>query len=350
MPMKNLTITLFITLLVPSLAHAEEKPIAVKVAVIAMYEIGELTGDEAGEYQFWIEREHLDTVYPFPFGPYDLRMNDKGLMGVCSGPGVSNAAMVISALGLDTRFDFTRTYWIVSGIAGGDPEDVSIGGAAWSRWVVDGDLYHSIDSRESPEDWPYGIFPSDGKKPNEVNNGGFPFPDLAFKLNPGLVQWAYELSKDVELMEHPEVTAYRKLYEGLPNASGPPKVILGESLGSNAYWHGEVLNQWANDWVKLYTNGEGNFVMTNVEDNGTLRALHRLDKLGKVDLDRVLVLRTASNYTHQPPGKSSIWSLTALYPAKGLTATESCYRVPAPVVHALIDGWDKYEDTIPSSE
>ncbi len=322
--------------------------IPVKVAVITMYEMGDVTGDQPGEYQFWVEREKLDKIYPFSLGPHDLRMNEQGVMGICTGPGVTNAAMVMTALGLDKRFDLRKTYFIVSGIAGGDPQDVSIGSAAWSRWVVDGDLTRSIDSREAPGDWPYGIFPSDGKKPND-RSGGWTYPGMSFKLNPSLVEWAYHLTKDVELTDHPEVAEFRKLYKGFPNASGPPKVVLGESLGSNAYWHGTVLNQWANDWVKLYTEGKGNFMMTNVEDNGILHALHRFAKIGKVDLNRVLVLRTASNYSHQPPGKKPDWSLTAPYPAEGLTALESCYRVASPVVHALVKDWKTYQDTPPGS-
>ncbi len=107
-------------------------PIPVKVVVVALYEIGDYTGDAPGEYQFWVEREHLDKVYPFPFGAHDLRMNEKSLMGVCTGPGVTNSAMVITALGLDSRFDLRKSYWIISGIAGVDPADGSIGSAAWA--------------------------------------------------------------------------------------------------------------------------------------------------------------------------------------------------------------------------
>ncbi len=88
--------------------------------------------------------------------------------------------------------------------------------------------------------------------------------------------------------------------------------------------------------------------MTNMEDNGIVRALHRLAKIGKVDFNRVLFLRSGSNYSAQPPGETAAWSLTAPYPAKGITAKESCYRVARPVVHALIDGWDDYQETIPS--
>ena len=318
-----------------------------KVVIITMYEIGEYTDDAPGEFQFWVERENLDKVISFEMGPHDLRMNDQGLMGICTGAGVTNSAIVIAALGLDPRFDFSQTYFIVSGIAGGDPQDISIGGAAWARWVVDGDMTRSIDSREAPEDWPYGLFPSDGLRPNDRSDG-YTFPNMSFQLNPGLVQWAYDISKDVALTEHPEVIAARELYKGFPAAIAPPKVILGESLGSNAYWHGEILNEWANDWVKLYTGGEGNFVMTNVEDNGTLRALYRLADTGYLDKDRILVLRSASNFTHPPKGETAVWTLTAPYPVNGQTALESCYRVPAPVVHALLDGWETYAETPPS--
>jgi purine nucleoside permease len=52
------------------------KPIPVKVVVVTMYEIGKLTGDKPGEAQFWVERQKLDRVLPFPLGEYELRMND----------------------------------------------------------------------------------------------------------------------------------------------------------------------------------------------------------------------------------------------------------------------------------
>ena len=35
------------------------------------------TGDAPGEYQYWVEREHLSTVLPFPQGYHDLRLNPK---------------------------------------------------------------------------------------------------------------------------------------------------------------------------------------------------------------------------------------------------------------------------------
>src|SRR4051812_37294417 len=82
-------------------ALAQTKPIEVKVVVISMFEQGADSGDVPGEYQFWVEREHLDTVLPFPQGYHDLRMNRDGVLGVLTGVGTARAAATIMALGSD---------------------------------------------------------------------------------------------------------------------------------------------------------------------------------------------------------------------------------------------------------
>src|SRR6202041_1498222 len=125
-----------------SASAAVPAPIPVKVVVIALYEPGADQGDTPGEYQYWVEREHLTHVYPFPQGYHDLRMNDQGVMGVLTGVGTARAAASIMALGLDPRFDLTKAYLLIAGIAGANPEEASLGSAAWAEWVVDGDLAH----------------------------------------------------------------------------------------------------------------------------------------------------------------------------------------------------------------
>src|SRR5258708_1414810 len=128
------------------------KRIPVKVVVVTMFERGADTGDEPGEFQYWVEREKLDKVYAFPQGYHDLRMNDKGVLAIVTGVGTAKAAASIMALGLDPRFDLKNAYWLVAGIAGIDPADASLGSAAWAEGVVDGDLAHEVDAREIPAD------------------------------------------------------------------------------------------------------------------------------------------------------------------------------------------------------
>lgn len=143
-----------------------------KVVVLAMYEIGEPTGDIPGELQAWVERYPMPERIAFPLGQIDLHWNpEDAVLTVLTGGGVTHAATTITALGLDERFDLKDSYWLVAGISGGDPQDASLGSAAWARWVVDGDLLYEIDAREIPEDWPYGLIPLGAKKPNDISTG-----------------------------------------------------------------------------------------------------------------------------------------------------------------------------------
>src|SRR6202044_217503 len=151
----------------PAAASAKPRPIPVKVVVVAMFEVGEDTGDQPGELQNWVERDHLDRIYPLAAGYHAVRMNGDGEMAVLTGQGTAHAAATIMALGLDPRFDLTHAYWIVAGIAGGSPDKISLGSAAWARWVVDGDLGYEIDAREIPSDWTTGYIPLRKSRPFE---------------------------------------------------------------------------------------------------------------------------------------------------------------------------------------
>lgn len=337
-----LVVLIGLSLSVPAQAAT---PIPIKVVVVTMFETGKPSGDEPGEFQFWIERQKL-TPLPFPLGEYDLYVNSAGLLAICTGGGITNAATSIMALGLDARFDLTKAYWLVAGIAGGDPLDVSLGTAAWSRHVVDGDLLYEIDAREIPKEWPYGLLPLGAKKPNDKANG-WTVDTIDFPLNEALANWAYALTKDHPAPDSPGIAEFRKQFAGYPNAVRPPFVTLGESLASSTYWHGEHMNQWANDWVKLQAGPNMNFMMTEMEDSGTLTALRRLSRKKLIDLQRVMVLRTASNYTMPPKGKSTAWSTTAPYPENGRPALEAAYQVGNRVVQELITGWDKYREAPP---
>ncbi|MDB6113807.1 MAG: Purine nucleoside permease [Lacunisphaera sp.] len=323
-----------------------------RVVVVAMFEPGQDTGDVPGEFQFWVEREHLDRVIPLPAAYHDVRANAAGtVIGIVTGVGNSNAAATIMALGLDPRFDLRKSYWLVAGIAGIDAADGSLGSAAWAEYVVEGDLGHEIDAREIPADWPTGFVPLRKSKPYELPRltGN---PDQAYHLEPGLVNWAYELTKDTPLADNAQMKARRATYTGYPNAQRPPFVLKGDNLASSTYWHGKLLNQWANDWVRYFTEGHGNYVTTAMEDTGTLRSLTNLTRAGKADVRRALVLRTASNYDMQWPGVTAAESLggekLGVYSAY-LPSLEAAHAVGSRVVHALADGWDKFADTPPSS-
>lgn len=333
-------------------ARADEvlKP---RVVVVTMFEQGADTGDKPGEFQFWVEREKLDRVIPLPAAFHDVRTNADGtVIGIVTGGGNANAAATIMALGLDPRFDLRQSYWLVAGIAGIDPADASIGSAVWTDYVVDGDLAHEIDAREIPSNWSTGYVPLGKTVPYEQ-------PPLVkdyaagqvYPLNPRLVRWAFELTRDTPLVDNEQMKARRATYTDSPKAMQPPAILVGANLAASTYWHGRLLNRWANDWVGYYTAGQANYVTTAMEDSGTLRSLTNLGRAGKVDAQRVLVLRTASNFDMQWPGGSASDSMSGeklgIYSAY-LPSLEAAYRVGSRVVHALVADWKRYANELPA--
>ncbi|HEV3200450.1 MAG TPA: purine nucleoside permease [Bryobacteraceae bacterium] len=325
-------------------AHAEHR-IPVKVVVVTMFERGADTGDEPGEFQYWVEREKLDRIYRFPQGYRDLRMNRQGVLGIVTGVGTAKAAASIMALGSDPRFDLRKAYWVVAGIAGIDPADGSLGSAAWAEWVVDGDLAHEIDAREIPADWKTGYIPLRKSKPYELPRR-VPDEGECYHLNPRLVEWAFQLTKDVKLEDTEDMRKRREEYAE-PNARRPPFVLKGDTLSAMTFWHGKLLSQWANDWVKYQSDGKANYVTSAMEDTGTMQALTFLGKAGRADPDRVLILRTASNYDQQRPGISAAESLAETkigHYSAYLPALEAAWRVGRVVVEELVADWGEYRD------
>jgi len=318
-----------------------------RVIVVATFEVGADTGDKPGEFQFWAEREKLTKTITVPGLDHPVCYNDQGVYGVVSGTTV-RAGLQMMALCLDPRFDLTRSYWLINGIAGVNPHVASEGSAAWARYVIDGDIAYEIDSRETPADWPYGIMALGNKNPKQkpVIPDWAPKP-MSWTLNPALVQWAFALTKNVPLLDSPEAKAHRALYKDFPAAAQPPRVMLGDSFASCRYWHGAVMQKWADDWTALYTQGQGSAAMTNMEDHGIANALTRLAAMGRVDFQRVLVLRTGSNFSMPPTGQSAAASMVEEYQGM-LPALESAYRVGSPVVHALLKDWSRYEKRTPA--
>ena len=339
------------------LAHAqsasEPQPVPIKVVIVTTFEVGNDTGDKPGEFQYWVEREHLDRVLPFPGGVHPLRTNNRGdVLGIVTGMTIGPAASSIMALGLDPRFDLTHAYWLLAGIAGVDPNVASVASAAWAKWIVT-DIRQEMDPREAPSDWPYGIFAIGslraGEPPDPARTWGT--EPRAYALNARLAGWAFNLTKNIPLagipaVATPEVAAFRATYTGFPNAQRPPFVLEGDVLASDSYWHGVILNHWAEDWVRIHTHGQGRFVMTAMEDSGVAEALTRLDAMHRADFRRFLDLRTASNYSEQAPGHSAAESITAPY-IGGIPALEAAYRVGSVVVHTLVDQWEHYRDHLP---
>ena len=266
------------------------------------------------------------------------------------------------ALGLDPRFDLTHAYFLVAGIGGIDP--------AWARWPRrSGPTGSSMATwrtrstparfrrlpRKSAKLWTTGYVPlgkivavraaarCTSRRRSDV-----------YHLNPALVTWAFNLTKDIALPDdNPEIAA-----ADARNSPAPPRIGLrsccaATTSAASTFWHGKLLNQWARDWVKYQTDGKGTYAICGMEDTGTLQSLTWLAHARKVDINRVLVLRTASNYDQQREGITAAESLAETkvgqYSAY-MPSLEAAYRVGHLVVDRLVADWPQTRDHIPAAQ
>ncbi|AQS91346.1 purine nucleoside permease [Gluconobacter albidus] len=326
-------------------------PEEIRVLVVANFEVGHDTGDAPGEYQDWVERLHLDETVPIRGVPDQLRRNKEGVYGIV----LRHGDMDLHALALDPHFDLHHTYWLFTGISGVNPNMASVGSVAWAQWVVDADALREIDDRTIPKGWPYGLYAIGASRPDTLPDNPNHYGSVtdvaqltkAYPLNRGLARWAFALSQNVKLADDPVIAERRKAWRGYPQAQKPPMVLMGETLGTERYWHGAERNRWAENWVTMWTKGQGHFVMTNEESQHYQYDTRMLARLGYVDPERIMVLRSGSNFDMPPPGVSVTASMGDEGPGQAV-AYDNNERAGEPVVRELVTHWARYRDHIPT--
>jgi purine nucleoside permease len=349
-------VLMFRSCVLAQLAH--QKIIPIKVVVVTTFEIGEDIGDTAGEFQNWVEKLPLPTVLPFPQGNHHLRYNsEKQVLGIVTGEGPSRMASSITALANDKRFDLSHAYWILAGIAGVDPHVASLASAAWARYVVDGDLTYEIAAREIPSGWTTGYVAYGRTIPFQL-----PRPPVSssnganeFVLNAGLAGWAFHVSSThVKLADDDNLQRLRAKYAGFPKAQQPPLIFQGDVLAAGTFWIGSLLNTWAENWVNYWSDGRASFAMSAEEDSAHLQALTFLSQAKMVDINRVMVMRSASDFTAPPPGQTAAQLLAAdedhTAPSAVPESMNSAFEVGSVVVNELVRNWSSYRDHIPGAQ
>jgi purine nucleoside permease len=253
-------------------------------------------------------RESL-RLQPWPiagFRPGTLWRNDQGVAALVAGVGPVNAAVSVLTLGLQPGVDWRKTYWLVCGIAGGNPKVCSLGSPMFAEWVVDGDLALDLHPADCPTSWSTGLLPLGAQKPfGPVNTskGLFGHPAQVFRLNSRLAAWAQSVTQAVQLCDSAELAKARQSHRIFTHGAQPPAVGRGDVLSAARFWHGPRHQAWAERWIKYWTKGQGRLATASMEDAGTLGALRQLHRLGLVEWHRVLILRSVSNYTLPPPNQ-----------------------------------------------
>jgi purine nucleoside permease len=142
------------------------------------------------------------------------------------------------------------------------------------------------------------------------------------------------------LPDLPGSAASRDKYTETEPLRCPSCVLVGGHLGGMTFWDGAVLNDWAHRWVDCWTEGRSDCVNSAMEESGAFQAIECLDRVGRVDRDRFMVLRAGSNDTMPPSGVGAAENLLAENVGyAGLQASAESlqlYLVGSVVIHELL--------------
>jgi len=316
-------------------------PLPVHVLVINMFQL------EAAPWIAALQPVH-EIAVPGLSSDYPLVRCD--VLAVCqmtTGMGHANAAASMMAVIYSGLFDLRQTYFVIAGIAGIDPARGTIGSAAWARYAVDMGIAHEIDAREIPRGWPNGYFgiltDAPGKKPR------LEYRTEVFQLDEALLQQALSLSQHVALEDSADVRAYRAHYPHEP-ANQPPTVTQCDTVSGDTWWTGQRLGDHARRWTALLTDGEGLYCTTQQEDNATLTALTRGAQSGLLDLKRVAVLRSGSDFDRPYPQQDALAAMRAQFALTGAAriAADNLVRAGIPLVNTIAQHWDLWQGGVPS--
>jgi purine nucleoside permease len=308
-------------------AAAPARP--VKVMIISMFD---------KEADIWNDKLQLTQSIAVPgLSPrYPVvHCNADDVCQLTTDMGKANAAASVAALVHSGLFDLRASYFLVAGIGGIDPAQGTTGTAAWSRYLVDADLAWELDARERGNGWSTGYLGINMKTPADVPP--LHYGSEMYRLNEDLMRRALALSRDAVLADSEQARSYRARYPSSP-ANQPPQVTQCDTMTGNTWYHGELLGQRARDWFGQLTANQGKYCIVAQEDNATYTALKRGAEAGLLDVQRVAVLRTASNFDRQPPGMTALESLHAQsggYPS----ALQNLYIAGNPLVQDILRHW-----------
>ncbi|WP_235578255.1 purine nucleoside permease [Pseudorhodoferax sp. Leaf267] len=304
----------------------------VKVFIAAMFEIGQNTGDRAGEFQHWYERYWKSaTPVTVPGALQPVYCNADGVCGAVLGMGKVNSSASMQAIVLNPAFDFSKAYYVVSGVAGTPPSRGTIADVSWATWLVDYDLGH----RWAPEENTPGAPTFMPRKGYEAYR--------RFQLNPALVARAMQLSASTPLRDSDSAAKYRQRYPDT-EARRAPKVTTGTHMTGDTFFHGPGMSKQAQYIAKLY--GADDYVITEMEAAAIALVIQRTH-----GTDRIMSLRGAVNFDQGNPQETTLQHLD---PAPGETAggfaetVQNIALVGTRVVDDIVVNWPQWQAGVPA--
>ncbi|MGO1295901.1 MAG: purine-nucleoside phosphorylase [Vibrio sp.] len=273
----------------------------------------------------------------------DIYCTDDAVCMVTTAMGYANAATTLMAISFNARLDLSNTYFIIAGIGGIEPKYGTLGSAHWARYVVDGGLLHRIDAQQTPKKWQQTLFALGSDAPDKkpkITAG-----TEVYHLNEALVNKAYKISQSVTLFDTDQARKARASFPDYSIAAKKPSVSICDTLSSDTFWAGSHIAKAMHKHAALLTHGKAKICTTQMEDNASLTALKRASQAGRLDFNRVLVLRTGANFNQETPTKSALEALTQ--DKSGYRpATRNAYRVANAVTYHITHHWSQWKNGI----
>lgn len=327
------TFILILLLLTGCKSSSEEEnfPVEIKVLILPKFEVGELSGDFPGEAQYYYEEYCAGGLeYEIPGSEKEQKLYVKdGVALYVTGMGKANAAMSLTALLTDDRFDFTNAYLLSTGCAGSSCDYTVMGDVFIITAAVDYDLGHHVDSSEIAD-------PSGSTWFHDDN-----YDSSACKiLDQQLMDQAYELTRDIKLETTEKTRAYmEEAFQGESWATRDPQVLRGTSVTGDNYWKGEQGHLNALKIVETYHCPDP-YATTEMED---LALAVVADRMGM--LDRLLIVRDSVDLDIFMNGSTaeSLWtpdsdeSLTSSDSSESVDIFETAMKNNFVVGRVLID-------------
>ena len=198
---------------------------------------------------------------------------------IVTGMGKVNAAVTLTAVLLDPRFDFSSAYFLSTGCAGGAAGLTVMGDVALLSATADFDLGHHADPREM----------EDPSRPAWFGDGysrGF----ACHLLDPDLTEAAWRLVRGIR----PRTTertraAMARAFGGAAWAVRDPVVLRGTAVTGDNYWKGRYAHETAAHIAREYGCPDP-YAVSEMEDHAIASVLRRMGLL-----HRLLAIRGVVN-------------------------------------------------------
>ena len=153
---------------------------------------------------------------------------------------------------------------------------------------------------------------------------------------------AVSFASKATLNDSTDAQAYRANYGIGTAAAQPPSVIQKacDVATSDTYFSGDLLSEALGNSLMTFTNGSGVYCTTAQEDNATLEAMVRGALAQLVSFDRIIIMRTCSDFDRPYPGEAATTNLFYANVGGFEPSIQNIYLAGVEVVNGILAEWD----------